>query len=485
MESRTPVPLLGLPLEIWISIFEHTVLSTESNSRILTTIRLSGVSKTWRNIVLGMPELWASFRWSSRRPGMELCTQRAGTKPLSISLRVIGIDGKLTCLPIAAQEVHRLKAFYLAYEEDYIDDRHWPGNWTIPAPQLEILSIHNLYIPKGLFNGQMPLLQSLTLESASFDWVNFYHLLQLLHLSIRRPRWGPTSIRTFLDLLKGCPNLKSLHASGAFYRGDDEHSVHLQDLESLVIDHDHYYHAIQFLRYLTFPHTARVHVRLNLLVSAPHEPAGILEALERCWVGSTRKTQKIILAAERRFEFKLFEHDRDNPETPTIDISSGINSSNSVISLPTQLFEYVNLSELECFDFDGEGTQPPCLWTEFDQLPKLRTLKVRNSFARSFLEFVQNEAKNGEHKSVPPFPHLQELAIVYEKSHQFRLGAGVEEFNSYLHQLCEYLQSRCSIGFGVTSLTVLGPHRMTRETENALSECVQELKHMIKQHPWF
>ncbi|TFK64572.1 hypothetical protein BDN72DRAFT_963104 [Pluteus cervinus] len=469
MEGRTPILLHDLPPELTVRIFRRTVLSTESDLRIRTTIKLSRVSKSWRNIVLGLPELWASFRCSYRQPSLiELCIERARTRPLSISLHISLYD--LTSLSIVAQEIHRLKSFNLYYNGDRQQDGFWPGDWSVPAPQLETLCLYDFSMPNNFFNGQMPLLQSLTLSSCSFDWVDFYHLPQLLHLSLHRPcvEW-PLSTRAFLEMLKRCPSLKSLHVSDALHgRYASNDVVSLPDLESLFVSTDHCRDAIRFLQRLTVPHTAHI----GLL--SRHDPEGIFAELARSRVASACKAITAV-ADEMHFQIKLVEHGWDKPETSTIDLTFTPGSyhefHHEFIPLPVRFFEHLNLSELECLDLDGSGIHPPCLWTGFGQLPKLQTLKIRNPFARSFLEFVQNEANIREHTSVPPFPHLQEL--LYEEAHSDVLA---EPFNAHLLQLSEYLQYRCRIGFGVISLTVVKCDQLTTDTEKALLECVQDLK---------
>ncbi|TFK64571.1 hypothetical protein BDN72DRAFT_846441 [Pluteus cervinus] len=470
MEGRTPILLHDLPPELTIRIFQHTVLSTKADSQILTTIKLSWVSKLWRNIVLGLPELWASFRCSYRQPSLiELCIERARTRPLSISLHTSLYD--LTSLSIVAREIHRLKSFNLYYDGDRQQDEPWPGDWSVPAPQLETLHVDNFCMPNNFFNGQMPLLQSLTLSSCSFDWGNFYHLPQLLHLSLHRPcvEW-PLSTRAFLEMLKRCPNLKSLKASCALEgRYGSKDIVNLQDLEDLSITVDHCHDATRFLRHLTFPHTTRV--QLYALHSETQDPEGIFGALRESRVDSVWNAQAITMVEGTSlfyFKFTLFEHGY-NPATPTIDISLA-SDSDDFIPFPIPLSEYMNLSELECLDFDSREAEPPYIWSIFDQLPKLRTLKVRTSYARQFLEFVQSEGDNGGNGSIPPFPHLQEL--VYES----RSEVSAEDFNSQLLQLSEYLQYRRRIGFGVICLTVVKCDQLTKETKNALLECVQDLK---------
>ncbi|TFK59117.1 hypothetical protein BDN72DRAFT_851450, partial [Pluteus cervinus] len=91
MENKRTV--LGLLPEIWTSIFQHAVFSDPPDigwygSGVLTAIRLTEVCKTWRDLVIGLPELWEWIDCYEDPLRMELSIQRAGTRPLSFSLLV-------------------------------------------------------------------------------------------------------------------------------------------------------------------------------------------------------------------------------------------------------------------------------------------------------------------------------------------------------------------------------------------------------------
>ena len=83
-------PLAILPYELIQDIVSYIVVTPGRQREIM---RLSHVSKRWREAVLAMPQLFTTANWNTwPHPLIELWCQRAGTQPLNISLGDRAID---------------------------------------------------------------------------------------------------------------------------------------------------------------------------------------------------------------------------------------------------------------------------------------------------------------------------------------------------------------------------------------------------------
>jgi hypothetical protein len=82
--------LAMLPYELVQEIVPYMIVTPDHRHRVM---RLSRVSKRWREAVLAMPSLFTTADWNAwSYPLVELWCQRAGTQPLNISLGDRAID---------------------------------------------------------------------------------------------------------------------------------------------------------------------------------------------------------------------------------------------------------------------------------------------------------------------------------------------------------------------------------------------------------
>jgi len=83
-------PLAMLPYELIQEIVSYVVVTPHQQHKVM---RLSRVSKRWREAVLGMPRLFTTANWNTWPCQLiDLWCQRAGTQPLNISLGDRAID---------------------------------------------------------------------------------------------------------------------------------------------------------------------------------------------------------------------------------------------------------------------------------------------------------------------------------------------------------------------------------------------------------
>lgn len=167
-----------LPVEMLSRIFSAFAKDSSTNSSLLRdVIRLSHVCRHWRQIVLNMPVLWASFdidgvgKHEVRHVISELL-QRSQRAPIRLSIDVSSWmeASPRRAVKAAFQILHHLthirKLSIVAGEHDTTEWFEYLR--TTPAPMLEKLKVWccetaPFHIPDTMFNGAAPQLRRLTL----------------------------------------------------------------------------------------------------------------------------------------------------------------------------------------------------------------------------------------------------------------------------------------------------------------------------------
>jgi CheY-like chemotaxis protein len=154
-------PIAMLPPEIIRKIVLHTVEGPHSHRQIM---RLSQVSKLWRDVVLGISALFTEARWSEWPLALvELWCSHAG--PRLLKLRVDHVLLVKMGGALAYQELLRKRAVQLGHLEFYCDG--WRDPDASALLDLRMPSLHCLSFINALRTENIPMLRALKLDKAT------------------------------------------------------------------------------------------------------------------------------------------------------------------------------------------------------------------------------------------------------------------------------------------------------------------------------
>jgi len=196
------------------------------NTEIKTLTELSGVCRSWRQVVLGDGTLWTDVPIDTARPD---CTEllrsvlrrsKQSTVSVTASIFLSTTDqGTIKeVMKIVAESSSRIGSLVLD-----IDSAFLLGEWTPPAPALRRLRINNrgpCSTLTTMFGGQIPQLESLTLSGFTRCPAGF--LGSLKYLSLKLPPAHPPVLTTrVVDLLAAAPNIETLSLTSFLFMIED------------------------------------------------------------------------------------------------------------------------------------------------------------------------------------------------------------------------------------------------------------------------
>jgi len=185
------------------------------NAEIKVLIKLSGVCRNWRQVVLGDGTLWTEVPIDTSKPDcgklLRFSLERSKQSTVSVIASVFSstTDREVMedVLKIVAEGSSRIGDLILD-----IDSSPFLEGWISPAPALRKLRITNrgpCMALTTMFSGQIPRLESLTLSGFTACPAGF--LGSLKHLALKLPLTHPAVLTTTLvDLLMAAQNIESL-----------------------------------------------------------------------------------------------------------------------------------------------------------------------------------------------------------------------------------------------------------------------------------
>ncbi|KDQ14662.1 hypothetical protein BOTBODRAFT_338029 [Botryobasidium botryosum FD-172 SS1] len=236
-------PIHRLPNEAISTIFElakydakdptvhsRALFRLDTQKPVQALLKMSSVSRLWRDIIRGCPTLWATLPPPSAPELLELFLARSKTVPLEIASIIVATKEPL--LPsysaLLLPNFGRLRICALKFSQIFQAEDIASFLCSTPAPELEILELYrgekgmdhresaskSLQLPHPPFAGCMPRLRHLKLReicvplnaSALCGLVTFY----LCYVECREP----DSLQQLLHILELSPRLEMLRLHG-------------------------------------------------------------------------------------------------------------------------------------------------------------------------------------------------------------------------------------------------------------------------------
>ncbi|TFK61336.1 hypothetical protein BDN72DRAFT_849771 [Pluteus cervinus] len=464
--SQLAPPIARLPPEILPIIFFEAVQTSPSKS--VTILNISRVSQLWRHIALSTPELWT---WIDT-PDVGIIQTlmiRAKDRPLSVTLEQVSESNELVPLPISTVLKSLYNIRHLEFSVNYDDEWSRLGPFSEmsgPAPVLETLHLDGVRLPETLFSDSAPSLRTLHLSTVDVEWRTIPDCPQLRSLSINQPEI-PISVPDFLQRLQTFPLLEKIETEWAFERNSLAvvlpGPVELTNLTYLLFDFEKVANVLFALKHLRFPSSCKI--KLYVAEDEPDEHLSLFSALSTCRTGSPPNVRALKVIADSYLDIKLYEGDRKPRENINVNEDADDTRPNLVFKIrpPSEQHpldtprmatricqDYLNLNHLEALDLFGKSPKvypTKSFWEFINTLPNLRVLKVRHSYAKSFIEFLSRSLgfTRGE---LPPFSSVHKL--VYEDP----TNEG-EEYSIRLVLLVQKLQIRAVMGVPLKTLTLV------------------------------
>ncbi|KAG8925673.1 hypothetical protein FRC01_009836 [Tulasnella sp. 417] len=281
LASKPLDPLSKLPSEIVMVIARFYLLSSSNTGYVPAVLPLTHVSRRLRQIVIGSPDLWASFKISDNKNSFRfarLCIERSSVYPLNIQLHAYiseeGSDLGDCCFNVLHPVASRIQIFevYMIGKESISIGKSVLVRLVMPTlKQIGIRycrmkgvePIQGIEIPGGGAN-----IQSLSLMGFFPTDSNLSNLKSLTLKSSQHCKWSLARISALLTESPALENLTFLATLSAFEIEDDLIPSTITSASLLYLamkDMIGFDFTSKFLLGLHAPNLETVHVSLPLL----------------------------------------------------------------------------------------------------------------------------------------------------------------------------------------------------------------------------
>ena len=243
LESTLP-PINRLPEDIFVTIprfFTQDRRRLESRFHMNgPLIKMTHVCRSWRNVLLSTPSLWAQVDFSYGKPDQaKMFLGRSGDQLLEVHQHLDNEADVEPFLHSTLDNIHRLQLLEIISYHPHLD--HVLESFATSAPELDYLEITNaikndIKLPQ-IFGGRLPKITVLSLNCLDTNLrdLNFPSLTRFIFSRI-----AMISVRDIASFLKRCPLLEFLRISLPFTPEPPipppEHRVRLAALKTLKFD---------------------------------------------------------------------------------------------------------------------------------------------------------------------------------------------------------------------------------------------------------
>ncbi|KAG2132905.1 uncharacterized protein EDB93DRAFT_1340017 [Suillus bovinus] len=305
--------LWRLPAEILSQIFKHCLPETNlllSPSTLKAPLLLTGICRRWREVAVGMPELWCRLyvevddrHWEQAAFCYDSWLKRSRGRPLSLAL--------------GRHQSTRLRSFLQPYTSQITSLRIFAHSFRGEWPEISVTdfsALQELAI-LGMTNANSPTFAQSVLRlpstMRSLKFVDMRPFFDIDHLSSLSPVWAHLTdvqiavchANAVLHLLRLCPNLSSLTLRVAFEQKDPLTSFTHTKLQYLRILHDALLtrHLSELFNALSLPNLRALEARRN--ASWPHEDTKALLVRSNCPLETLTIGGRVTITDAQRAEY--------------------------------------------------------------------------------------------------------------------------------------------------------------------------------------
>ncbi|TFK65522.1 hypothetical protein BDN72DRAFT_845401 [Pluteus cervinus] len=285
-KRNTLVTINSLPEELLVEILTFAGKSWVSNSALM---KLLWVCQWWRKIALESSRLWT---WIGQFNSTQLSKWLSLSKHSSLHINFVN------ALPFSSgftrelfTALFRVQTLRLGLEGINLDLKFF---WIQPPYRLETLGLENVNLPTSAL-AQASLLRHLFLRQCDFRWEpDHYGYPHLVSFHLINPR-DPVPLTTFLHLVRGMPQLRTLVLVEAFQEStlQQPFPVRMPVLSCLKVSSRTFEPYLQFLE-LSSCITEQTEATFQVVVVSPN-PAQLRLILSRiaslCCTAARQVTQ--------------------------------------------------------------------------------------------------------------------------------------------------------------------------------------------------
>ncbi|TFK65052.1 hypothetical protein BDN72DRAFT_922008 [Pluteus cervinus] len=247
-------------------------------------LRLSWVSRGWRELALSTRHLWATIT-STNLGWIQAAISRAGDVDLRINLNIMKPPRDPGFLPPLIESLPRTQQLSIFADDgcrvEFITPAvHSPSSF----PRLERIYLREVSIPSEFFPGILPALEVLNLRLCEIDWDRLPLMPRLTFLNIDNPH-QQIEVGKLVQFLHGTPNIHSIILFRALLnpdsglspiRSDRPRSIQLGNLDGIYFSKVWLDAAVELFHSIQIPNTAKGN--FDLYANRAIDPFAIMDS---------------------------------------------------------------------------------------------------------------------------------------------------------------------------------------------------------------
>lgn len=433
-QRNTLAPIAKLPPELLSKIFLFCAAACASKyKQSLAWIKVSHVSKHWRAVAIGCPNLWSSVVFFSGSWAHEML-RRSKMAPLIIKADLTLMTPKMIAtVQNALKHITRVTDLHFTASSGTMDKLL--GNLEHAAPLLQTLSISHTYpsyhykneryvFPDTFLKGDAPKLEKLELVGCSIPWNStIFHNLTHLKIFDTGAQFCP-SLDQLVEALDKMPKLECLDLTDclpilpvdAISVSAPLRVVELPRLQQLKLC-SQTLESANVLNHISFPASVTVNLVCRGSDASDSDFSSLVPALAN-WLNGARSIQPLQRLLVDHFStnsirFQAWNHEGVEAKSPSsIPILDMVLSwkhfgAHVVEHVISTICASLPLSQLRVLHVWQSEVIRSAAWVSiFGAMSKLRTIDVHGSYGHELVKALSMTAQ-----SPVTFPYLRTLAL--------------------------------------------------------------------------